>query len=178
MKFTRLEIPDVILIEPKVFEDPRGSFYEFYHQLEFEKNGILPVFVQDNQSASQRGVLRGLHYQIEPKAQAKLVRVTSGEVLDVVVDIRKKSKTYGKALSINLSAENKKILYLPIGFAHGYLVLKDGTDFQYKVSSFYSPIHERGILWNDPDLKIGWPDLGMEYLISEKDKKLPQLKEI
>lgn len=178
MKFTRLEIPDIILIEPKVFEDSRGMFFEFYHQLEFQKNGILPMFVQDNHSLSNRGILRGLHYQIDSKAQAKLVRVTRGEVYDVVVDIRKKSKTFGQSLGVHLSSENKKMLYIPIGFAHGYLVLKDETEFQYKVSSFYSPIHERGVVWNDPDLKIEWPDLGMDFVISDKDRKLPKLKEI
>lgn len=177
MKFTKLAISDVILIEPKVFEDARGFFYEFYHQAEFKKAGIYDQFVQDNYSQSSRGVFRGLHYQIEPYAQAKLVCVTRGEVFDVVVDIRKGSKTFGKHVDVVLSEENKKMLYIPAGFAHGFLVLKDRTEFQYKVSNFYSPGHERGIAWNDPDLAIQWPDLGMNYIISPKDQKNPKLKD-
>ncbi len=178
MKFTKLKIPDVVLIEPKILKDSRGFFYEFYHQVEFEKNGIRTKFVQDNYSVSSRGVLRGLHFQVEPKAQAKLIRVTRGEVFDVVVDLRKNSKTFGCSLNMILSEENRKMLYVPIGFAHGYLVLKGRTEFQYKVSDFYSPEHERGIIWNDPDLRIPWANLGMDYLISKKDRLLTRLKDI
>ena len=176
MKFTKLAIPDVILIEPKVFGDARGFFYEFYHQAEFKKAGIDVQFVQDNHSRSSRGVLRGLHYQIKPKAQAKLIRVTRGEVFDVAVDIRRNSKTFGKHVGTILSEQNKRMLYIPAGFAHGFLVLRDQTEFQYKVTDFYSPKHERGIMWNDPNLQIPWPNLGIDYIISPKDEKNPTLK--
>lgn len=178
MYFTRLSIPDVILIEPRVFEDTRGSFYESFREDLFTKNGILHKFVQDNQSRSQKGVLRGLHYQVEPKAQAKIVRVSQGKIFDVAVDIRKESKTFGKYVAEILSAENKKMMYIPPGFAHGYLVLENDTDFLYKCSCFYSPQHERGLLWNDPALNIIWPKLDIHFILSEKDKKNPSLKEL
>ena len=178
MKFTKLAIPDLVLIEPRVIEDSRGFFYESYRAIDFEKNGICENFVQDNFSRSQKGVLRGLHYQIEPKAQAKLIRVTRGEVFDVAVDIRPNSKTFGKHVSLVLSEENKKALFVPKGFAHGFLVLKDGTEFQYKVSDYYSPEHEFGIKWDDPSLGIPWPNLGMRYTLSEKDRKNPPLSKI
>ena len=174
MKFTRLSIPDVILIEPAVFEDARGFFFETYRQDLFAKNGIHENFVQDNHSRSAKGVLRGLHYQIEPKAQAKFLRVVRGEAFDVAVDIRKNSKTFGKYVSVVLSEENRKMLYIPAGFAHGFCVLKDQTEFLYMVSDFYSPEHERGIVWNDPTLNIDWPK--MNYTLSEKDKKCPAFK--
>lgn len=175
MKFTRLTIPDVISIEPKVIQDARGFFFEFYHQELFRRNGIHATFVQDNYSRSSRGVLRGLHFQIEPKAQDKLVRVTRGEVFDVAVDIRKDSKTFGKFVSTVLSEENKKTLFIPKGFAHGFLVLKDGTEFLYKVGDFYSLEHERGIRWDDPEIGIPWPKLNRSYILSEKDKTYPSL---
>ena len=178
MKFTRLAISDVILIEPKVLGDERGFFLEFYREDLFEKNGISVKFVQDNHSRSVKGVLRGLHFQTEPMAQAKLVRVVQGEVYDVAVDIRKGSKTFGKYVGEILSAENKKMLYIPAGFAHGYCALKDGTEFMYKCSALYSPSHERGLIWNDPDLEISWPKLDVEYILSEKDKKYPILKKL
>ena len=175
MKFIETALPGVILIEPTVFQDERGFFFENYHKELFFKNGIREEFVQDNHSRSAKGVLRGLHYQTNPKAQAKLIRVVKGEAFDVAVDIRKGSKTFGKCVSHVLSAENKKMLYIPAGFAHGFCALEAGTEFLYKVSSVYSAAHERGILWNDPALAIPWPKLDAPYLLSEKDRKNPPL---
>ena len=173
--FKNLEIPDVILIEPRVFEDERGFFMETYHQRDFEKAGIHQLFVQDNHSRSKKGVLRGLHYQKEPMAQGKLVRCVRGAVFDVAVDIRKGSSTYGKWTGIVLSEENRQILWVPRGFAHGYLAQDDNTEIIYKTDQFYSPEHERGILWKDPDLAIRWPIENPK--VSEKDAMLPKLKE-
>ena len=178
MKFTRLEIPDVILIEPQVYEDERGFFYESYREDIFKNNGVNVHFVQDNHSKSNKGVLRGLHFQIAPKAQAKLVRVTRGEVFDVAVDIRPKSQTFGQYVGVTLSEENKKMLYVPEGFAHGFLVMRDNTEFIYKCSDCYSIEHERGIIWNDSQINITWPKLDIPYVLSEKDKKLPSLKDM
>ena len=178
MKFTPTKFPEVILIEPEVFGDSRGFFYESYHENLFAQNGIRARFVQDNQSRSAKGVLRALHFQVKPRAQEKLIRAVSGEVFDVVVDVRKGSKTFGQYFHTTLSAENKRMLYIPQGFAHGFLALKDDTEFIYKVSDFYSPEHERGILWNDPSIGIPWPKLDVEYILSEKDKKSPTLREI
>ncbi len=174
MKLTPLEIPDVLLIEPKVFPDGRGFFFESYREDVFARYGVKERFVQDNCSRSVKGALRALHYQMPPMAQAKIVRVTRGKVYDVAVDIRKNSKTFGKYVSVILSADDPKMLYVPAGFAHGFLALEDGCEFHYKVSNFYSPQHERGIIWNDPDIKIDWPRL--DYIFSEKDKKYPTLK--
>lgn len=173
MKFSKTAIPDVLLIEPKVFSDARGSFFECYHRELFRENGIREEFVQDNHSMSAKGVLRGLHYQVPPRAQAKLVRVVRGSAFDVVVDLRKGSKTFGRHACETLSAENRKMLYIPPGFAHGFLALEDGTEFLYKVSTLYSPEHERGILWSDPALAIPWPKTGTGYALSEKDKQYP-----
>ena len=178
MKFTPTKFPEVLIIEPAVFGDTRGFFYESFHEEVFAQNGIRVHFVQDNHSRSAKGVLRALHFQVQPKEQAKLIRVISGEVFDVVVDIREDSKTFGQYFHSILSAENKKMLYIPPGFAHGFLALKDHTEFLYKVSNFYSPEHERGILWNDPALQHPWPKLDTEYILSEKDKKNPTLHEI
>ena len=178
MKFTSTKFPEVILIEPKVFGDSRGFFYESYREDLFAQNGIRARFVQDNQSRSAKGVLRALHFQVKPKAQEKLIRVVSGEVFDVVVDVRQGSKTFGQYFHTTLSAENTKMLYIPKGFAHGFLALKDDTEFIYKVSDFYSPEHERGILWNDPSISIPWPKLDVEYILSEKDKKSATLHEV
>ena len=175
MKFIRTKIQGVILLEPKVFEDTRGFFLESYRKESFEKNGIKVDFVQDNHSRSAKGTLRGLHYQVPPKEQAKLVRVISGEVYDVVVDLRKGSKTFGKWQAHVLGAENKKMLFIPAGLAHGFLALKDATELIYKVSKVYSLKHERGVLWNDAALGIDWPKIDVPYLISEKDKKFPAL---
>ena len=178
MNFIRTEIEGVIVIEPKVFNDSRGFFYESYHKKLFIQNGIKDDFVQDNVSSSAKGVLRGLHYQIAPRAQAKLMRVLRGSVYDVAVDIRPRSKTFGKFFSIMLSAENRKMLYVPKGFAHGFCVLEDGTEFMYKVSDYYSPEHERGVLWSDPGLPIPWPKIDRVFILSEKDKKYPNLKDM
>ena len=175
MKFSKTTIPDVLLIEPTVFSDSRGFFFENYHRELFLKNGIAADFVQDNHSSSAKGVLRGLHYQVPPRAQAKLVRVVRGEAFDVVVDIRRNSKTFGRCACEILSAQNRKMLYIPPGFAHGFLSLEDGTEFLYKVSDLYSPEHERGILWNDPALAIPWPKVSGSFVLSEKDKKYPTL---
>ena len=171
MKFIPLAIPDVILIKPQVFEDSRGFFLESYNARVFSKNGIKDTFVQDNHSKSAKGAVRGIHYQIPPKAQAKLLRVIRGKVFDVALDIRRNSKSFGKHVSIILSAQDKSMLYVPPGFAHGYCALEDGTEFIYKVSDFYSPEHERGILWNDPALKIPWPKLDTDYLLSSRDQR-------
>lgn len=177
LKFTPTNIPDVILIEPDVFRDARGSFFEAYRRDLFQKNGIQTDFVQDNQSFSMKGALRGLHYQITPKEQAKLIRVVRGEVFDVVVDIRPGSRTFGRYVAETLSDKNRKMLFVPPGFAHGYLTLSDEAEFLYKVSELYSPLHERGLRWDDADLGIPWPKLDRPYLISDKDKLFPGLKD-
>lgn len=169
MKVTPLKIPDVKLIEPDVFEDERGFFYESFNQQKFnEAIGENITFVQDNHSKSSKGVLRGLHYQEPPFAQGKLVRVIAGEVFDVAVDIRKESPTYGQWVSEILSAENKKQLWIPKGFAHGFLTLSDEADFLYKTTNFYNQKNEGCILWNDIFLNIKWP-YQSKYIISKKD---------
>ena len=158
MKVSPLNIPDVFLIEPRVFEDARGFFFESFREDVFKKETSLNVsFVQDNHSKSSQGVLRGLHYQLPPHAQAKLVRVIQGEVLDVAVDIRKSSPTCGQYIAEILSGDNKKQLYIPEGFAHGFLTLSDTSEFLYKTTNFYHPESERCILWNDSILNINWP---------------------
>jgi len=177
LKFTPTVIPEVLIIEPRVFRDTRGSFFEVYRRDLFREHGIQADFIQDNQSFSTKGVLRGLHYQVAPKAQAKLVRVVRGEVFDVVVDVREDSPTFGRYVAEILSAENKKMLFMPAGFAHGYLTLSDEAEFAYKVSDVYSPSHERGIRWDDPDIGIPWPKLNRPYLLSDKDKVFFGLKE-
>ncbi|EIE0052933.1 dTDP-4-dehydrorhamnose 3,5-epimerase, partial [Salmonella enterica] len=154
---------------PKVFSDERGFFMESFNQKVFEEAvGRKIEFVQDNHSKSTKGVLRGLHYQVEPYAQGKLVRCIAGEVFDVAVDIRKDSETFGKWVGVNISSENKRQLWIPEGFAHGFLVLSDSADFLYKTSNYYSPIHERGIVWNDPTININWP-INIDKILSEKD---------
>lgn len=173
--FKRLEIPDVILIEPRVFADERGFFMETYHKRDFEKAGIPQVFVQDNHSRSKKNVLRGLHYQLEPMAQGKLIRCVRGTIFDIAVDIRKQSPTFGKWVGTNLSEENKLVLWVPRGFAHGYLALEGNTEVLYKTDQFYSPEHERGIIWNDPDIAIKWPV--EDPIVSKKDAKFPKLKD-
>lgn len=171
--FQQLELPDVILIEPKVFSDERGFFMESFKESEFNLKGIKTRFVQDNFSHSLNGVLRGLHYQKNPKAQDKLVMATKGEIFDVAVDIRKGSPTYGKWVGEVLSDKNHKLLYIPKGFAHGFCVLSDTADVLYKVNSEYSPEHERGILWNDKKIGIIWPINNPGILL--KDQQLPGL---
>ena len=176
-EFKRLEIEDVILVKPQVFGDNRGFFMETYKKSEFFKNGIKVEFNQDNQSKSVKGVLRGLHYQKPPKAQAKLVRCTKGRIYDVAVDIRKDSKTFGKWVKVELSEDNKHMLYIPEGFAHGFVVLSDEAELSYKVSGEYSPENDAGVLWCDPDIAIDW-GIDFEPILSEKDMKQPTLKEI
>ncbi len=175
MNILPTDIPDLLILEPKVFGDSRGFFMESFNAKAFaEKTGISAPFVQDNHSRSARGVLRGLHYQIQ-QPQGKLVRCVAGEVFDVAVDIRRSSKTFGKAVGIRLSEENRRIAWIPPGFAHGFLVLSERADFLYKTTDYYAPAHERSILWNDPALKIEWPlaEIGglAALLLSEKDKK-------
>jgi len=177
MKVEPTEISDVVVIEPKIFGDDRGFFYESFNRKTFaDIVGIKDVFVQDNHSRSIKKTLRGLHYQlIQP--QGKLVRVVLGEVYDVVVDIRKSSPTFGKSVGVHLSASNKKMLWVPKGFAHGFLVLSDVAEFVYKTTDFYHPASERTICWNDPDLHIEWPIVDGNPLLSLKDSQGVLLKE-
>ena len=171
MKATRLAIPDVVLIEPKVFGDARGFFFESFNQKAFnEATGTNHAFVQDNHSRSSRGVLRGLHYQIQ-QAQGKLVRVARGAVFDVAVDIRKSSPTFGQWVGAELSEDNHRQLWVPPGFAHGFLVLSEGAEFLYKTTDYYAPEHERCIAWDDATLAIAWPDIGMAPCLSGKDQR-------
>ncbi len=175
--FIELEIKDVILIEPKVFRDDRGFFMETYKYSDFSKNGINANFNQDNHSFSIKNVLRGLHYQLPPFEQGKLVRCINGEIFDVAVDIRKDSPTFGKWVGVPLSSENKRILYIPPGFAHGFLTISDFAEIHYKMTNEYAPDYERGIIWNDPDINIKWPiDNIFNVILSEKDIKNPSLK--
>ena len=178
MQFIRTQIPEVILIKPDVISDQRGFFLESYKKSTFLKNGICDNFVQDNHSQSSYGVLRGLHYQAHPMAQSKLVCCVSGEVYDVAVDIRRDSITFGKWVGYKLSAENKFMLYIPKGFAHGFLTLSPNAQLLYKVDEEYSKEHDRGIMYNDPDIGIEWPNLAIDFLLSEKDKIQQQLKDI
>ncbi|EDX5082771.1 dTDP-4-dehydrorhamnose 3,5-epimerase [Salmonella enterica] len=174
MNVIKTKIPDVLIFEPKVFSDERGFFMESFNQKIFEEAvGRKVEFVQDNHSKSTKGVLRGLHYQIEPYAQGKLVRCVAGEVFDVAVDIRKYSETFGKWVGVNLSSENKKQLWIPEGFAHGFLVLSDSAEFLYKTTNFYNPGSDKGVAWNDPDIGISWPI--NNPLLSDKDSKQPFL---
>ncbi len=177
MNVISTSIPDVKILEPKIYGDDRGFFFESYNQKIFEETiGRKVEFVQDNHSKSIKGVLRGLHYQLPPMAQGKLVRVVQGEVFDVAVDIRKSSPTFGQWVGVNLSAENKRQLWIPEGFAHGFLTLSDTAEFLYKTSNFYSMKHERSILWNDPDIDILWPDIEINFILSPKDMSAPLLK--
>ena len=174
--FKRLSIPDVILIEPQSFSDDRGFFFESFKESDFFSNGIDKKFVQDNFSHSVNGVIRGLHFQKAPKAQAKLVTVLKGKIFDVAVDIRKNSPTYGKWVSEILSGNTHNLLYVPEGFAHGFCVISDEADVLYKVSNEYSQEHERSIIWNDPKLDIQWPI--KKPIISNKDNKLSLLENL
>lgn len=167
-------LPEMLILEPKVFGDERGFFYESFNARDFEAaTGLRREFVQDNHSRSAKNVLRGLHYQVE-RPQGKLVRVVAGEVFDVAVDIRRDSPNYGKWVGVHLSAENKRQLWIPEGFAHGFLVLSEYADFLYKATDYYHPQSERGIAWNDPTLGIVWPSVGQPTL-SEKDARAPNL---
>jgi dTDP-4-dehydrorhamnose 3,5-epimerase len=174
--FKKLDIPEVVLVEAKSFSDDRGYFLEIFKESVFAGNGIDTKFVQDNFSHSIKGVLRGLHYQKNPKAQAKLVTALRGEIFDVAVDIRKNSPTFGKWIGEVLSEKNHKLLYVPEGFAHGFCVLSNEADVLYKINQEYSPEHEKGIMWNDPDLNILWPII--KPILQEKDTLLPILKNI
>ncbi|HSH65817.1 MAG TPA: dTDP-4-dehydrorhamnose 3,5-epimerase [Bacteroidia bacterium] len=176
MQFIPTPISDLFVIQPKVFEDARGYFYESYNASFFQERQIDVEFVQDNQSLSQKGVLRGLHFQKPPYAQGKLVRVISGSVLDVAVDIRKNSPTYGNYFSIVLNEQNKTMLWIPAGFAHGFLTLEDNTIFSYKCTNQYNKASEDAILWNDPDIHIDWGT--QSPLLSEKDKEAKLFKDL
>lgn len=173
MKVIKTEIPEVLIIEPQVFGDDRGFFLESFNQKIWqEATGLDSTFVQDNHSCSTKGVLRGLHYQLPPAAQGKLVRCVVGEVFDVAVDIRSASSSYGQWVGIHLSSENKKQLWIPEGFAHGFLVLSDVAEFLYKTTDYYAPEYERSICWNDATLGIEWPDCG-QVTLSSKDLDAP-----
>ena len=172
MKVTALSIPDVLLIEPKVFSDDRGFFFESFNQGDFEKEtNLSPTFVQENHSKSKKGVIRGLHYQLPPKAQDKLVRVVNGEIFDVVVDIRKESSTFGKWIGEILTDKNKKQIWIPKGFAHGFLVVSEIAEMIYKTTDYYAPQYERCIRWDDPKLSIDWNLKELNPLLSNKDKQ-------
>ncbi|MCB0546386.1 MAG: dTDP-4-dehydrorhamnose 3,5-epimerase [Phaeodactylibacter sp.] len=177
MPFIDTPIDGLKVFLPNVWEDTRGYFFESFNQNLFEQGGIIAEFVQDNQARSSYGVLRGLHYQVEPYAQAKLVRVLQGEVLDVAVDIREGSPTYGQSYSLVLSAENKRQLYVPRGFAHGYVVLSETAEFFYKCDNYYSKEHEGGIRFDDPTLDIDWGISQEDLILSEKDQGLPAFGE-
>lgn len=175
MKTTQTNIPDILIIEPNIFRDKRGFFFESFNQTKFEEAiGRTVKFVQDNHSKSTKGVARGLHYQLPPHAQGKLVRVIEGEVFDVAVDIRKNSPTFGKWTGIILSADNKKQFWIPEGFAHGFITLSDTAELLYKTTNYYAPESDRGIKWDDPAINIEWPYDG-KPLLSEKDSNTPSL---
>ena len=178
MKVIDTEIEGLKIVEPDVFGDLRGWFCETYNAERYRKVGVDAVFVQDNESFSSKGVVRGLHWQAAPHTQAKLVRVIKGTVWDVAVDIRKDSKTFGKHVAVTLSAENRRQFFIPRGFAHGFIVLEDNTLFSYKCDNLYCPASERGMRFNDPALSIKWPDVTMPIVLSDKDARLPMLADI
>lgn len=179
MNVIKTSIPDVLIFEPKVFGDKRGFFFESFNQKIFESAvGRKIEFVQDNHSKSSKGVLRGLHYQIAPFAQGKLVRCTQGEVFDVAVDIRKDSQTFGKWVGAVLSAENKRQLWIPEGFAHGFLTMSETAEFLYKTTNYYSPVHEKSIMWNDSEIAIEWPIEREMVILSSKDESAATMREI
>jgi len=174
----RSALPDVWIVQPTILRDRRGQFAELFNARTFAAQGIKVAFVQDNLSVStEPGVVRGLHFQVPPAAQAKLVRVARGAALDVSLDIRRGSPTYGMHVAIELSAENGRQVFIPAGFAHGFATLEANTEVIYKVSDFYSPAHEFGLLWNDPDLGIAWPLRRAEAVLSERDERLPRLRD-
>lgn len=166
-------LPDVLIVEPRVFRDERGFFAETYHAPRYRDAGIEVAFVQDNHSRSVQGTLRGLHWQVAPRAQAKLIRVLAGEILDVAVDIRAGSPTFGRWVAVPLSAENFRQLYIPVGFAHGFLVTSASADIEYKCSDLYEPAAERGLMWNDPEIGITWPVA--DPILSARDRAHPPL---
>jgi len=176
-EFIKQEIEDVVLVKPKVFGDNRGFFMESYKKSDFFENGITVEFNQDNHSKSTACVLRGLHYQAKPYGQAKLVRCSKGRIYDVAVDIRPNSKTFGKYVKVELSEDNKQMLFIPEGFAHGFVVLSDTAELLYKASGEYNPLADRGLLWNDKDINIDW-EIDFEPILSQKDMVQPTLKEI
>ena len=179
MNVIKTDIEGIFIVEPQVFGDERGYFFESFNAERFRaETGIEGTFVQDNESRSKRGVLRGLHFQRAPYEQAKLVRVVQGRVLDVAVDIRPESPTFGKYVAVELSGENKRQLFIPKGFAHGYVVLEDDTVFQYKCDEYYHPECEGGIAWNDPQIGIKWGVSESDIILSDKDRKHPILKEL
>ena len=176
MKITKTSISGLVIIEPKIFNDSRGYFYEPYNKSNFDKLICETNFIQDNESKSSKGVLRGFHFQKPPYDQAKLVRCIKGEVLDIALDLRKKSNTYGKYEKVILSGKNKKQFFVPRGFAHAFLVLSETAIFSYKVDNIYAPQSDSGIIWNDPSLLINWGIDDSKLIISEKDKSLGELK--
>ncbi|MFG0297853.1 MAG: dTDP-4-dehydrorhamnose 3,5-epimerase [Maioricimonas sp. JB045] len=176
MKFQRTELPDVVLIEPTIFRDDRGFFMETYHRQRFVEGGIDAVFVQDNLSRSTRGTVRGLHFQIQ-QAQGKLVHVLAGEIFDVAVDLRRSSPTFGRWVGVTLSEDNRRAVYIPPGFAHGFCVVSETADVFYKCTDFYAPQHERTLLWNDPAVGVDWPVPG-EPILSEKDRHGQPLSDV
>lgn len=176
--FTKAPIEGLVIIEPRAFPDERGFFMESYKQSDFEKAGILGPFVQDNHSRSKRGVLRGLHFQRPPYAQGKLVRVSRGCAWDVAVDLREGSPTFGKYFALELSESNRLMFWIPAGFAHGFLALEDDTELQYKCTAEYNAASDGGLRWNDPDIAIAWPDIGIPPIVSAKDAALPTLREV
>jgi dTDP-4-dehydrorhamnose 3,5-epimerase len=177
MRLLQTEIDGVVLIEPQVFGDERGYFMETYNQNDFQKSGIFAEFVQDNMSRSIRGTLRGLHYQLDPHAQGKLVRVIQGVVFDVAVDIRKNSPTFKQWVSVELSADNKLSMYIPPGFAHGFYVLSETAEFIYKCTNFYAPDFERGFMWNDSEIDIKWPIQDNRVILSKRDGQFPRFQD-
>ena len=177
MEVIKTNIEGVIIVEPRIFKDDRGYFFESFSQREFEEKVCKTTFVQDNESKSSYGVVRGLHFQKPPFAQSKLVRVIKGAVLDVAVDIRKDSPTFGQYVSVELTGENHRQFFIPRGFAHGFSVLSEEVIFQYKCDNFYSPQSEGAIAWNDPDLNIDWRIPAENVVLSEKDSKHPRLKD-
>jgi len=178
MQFVKTPIDGLMVIEPKIWSDSRGHFFESYNEELFQKHGIDVHFVQDNQSLSSRGTVRGLHAQGGPNAQGKLVRVIKGSVMDVAVDIRKNSPTYGQTFHIELNEQNAKMLWIPVGFLHGFIALEDQTIFCYKVTGKYDKAHEIGVRYNDPSFNIQWPLASDELILSEKDIRLPLIEEI
>ena len=178
MKVTRTALAGVLVLEPKVFGDKRGFFFESFNQKDFDDAVGSPVtFVQDNQSRSARGVLRGLHLQAEPHRQGKLVRVAHGRVFDVVADVEPGSPTFGRWVGVELDSEEHRQLWIPPGFAHGFAVLSDYADLLYKTTSYYAPASEVAVSWNDPELAIDWPDIGMPFVLSDKDARAPPLSQ-
>jgi len=178
MNIIQTKIPEVLIFEPKIFGDDRGFFFESFNQKVFEEAVGRPVnFVQDNHSKSCKGVLRGLHYQLAPNAQAKLVRCAVGEVFDVAVDIRQHSATFGQWVGVLLSAENKRQLWIPEGFAHGFMTVSDEAEFLYKTTNFYAPQSDRSILWEDRDIGISWPEIDAPRMLSDKDRQAKSFKD-